>query len=208
MCQIVPGGTLASVVAIEVNQVPSDARRISIRGCSGSGKSTLGGRISSALGIPFVELDAHFHQANWTPLEDDAFRARIAEVASEDAWVMDGNYSRVLSDVVDEKADTIVLYDLPRSTVVRRIVRRTIRRAVRREELWNGNREHVSNMFRRDPHRSIILWSWSMHATYHERNEELRRDPPSPDTRILVIRSVDDERLVYAGLSLEGSDAR
>jgi adenylate kinase family enzyme len=208
MCEIVPGCTLAPVSAIEVSQVPRDAMRISLRGCSGSGKSTLGRAVAAAYGLPFVELDAHFHQADWTPLEDEAFRERVAATAGGDGWVIDGNYGHVLRDLVESRADTIVLYDLPRSTVMARIVRRTLRRAVTREELWNGNREQPRNLFRRDPHRSIILWSWSMHGTYHERTEELRRNPPSPGARLLTIRSLDDERLVYGGLALEPAGAR
>jgi adenylate kinase family enzyme len=208
MCEIVPGGTLAPVSPIEVTQVPHDAMRISLRGCSGSGKSTLGRTIAAALGLPFIELDAHFHQADWTPLEDDAFRERVASAAGAEGWVIDGNYGHVLRGLVESRADTVVLYDLPRATVMARIARRTLWRAVTREELWNGNREQMRNMFNRDPHRSIILWSWSMHGTYHERAEEMRRNPPTPGTRLLTIRSVDDERLVYAGLTLEPAGAR
>ena len=48
------------------------------------------------------------------------------------------------------RADTVVWLDLPRSQVMRQIVSRTFRRVLTREELWNGNREPVEN-----------LWAWT-----------------------------------------------
>ena len=35
-----------------------------------------------------------FQQPNWEELPRDAFRARVAEVVEQSAWVVDGNYAR------------------------------------------------------------------------------------------------------------------
>jgi hypothetical protein len=40
---------------------------------------------------------------------------------------------------------------------------------VRREELWNGNREPLRNLWAWDPERSVIRWSWTQHGKYQER---------------------------------------
>ena len=49
------------------------------------------------------------------------------------------------------------------------VIRRTLRRIIRREELWNGNREPLRNLYAWDPHKSIIRWAWTQHAKYRER---------------------------------------
>jgi adenylate kinase family enzyme len=145
-------------------------------GVSGSGKSTLGRDLAARLGVPYVELDAIFHQANWTPLPGEEFRRRVTAIASGDGWVIDGNYSAVLRRVW-ERADTVVWLDLPRRRVMRRIIWRTVRRAAGRVELWNGNRERWRNLFTWDEQESVIAWAWHHYPIYRERYAAAARDP-------------------------------
>jgi adenylate kinase family enzyme len=154
----------------------SGVLRVSIVGCPGSGKSTVGRRLAASLAIPFVELDAIFHQRGWVELPRDQFRARVADVTARDAWLIDGNYSAV-RDLVWARADTVVWLDLPRAVVIRRVVARTLRRALTREQLWNGNREPLTNLVRWDPNASIIRWAWVKHPEYAARYGAATRDP-------------------------------
>ncbi len=135
-------------------------------------------RISATLRVTHVELDAVYHQPDWTPLSDEAFAARIASVAEQDAWVVCGNYRRV-AELLMDRADTVILIDLPRSIVMARIVRPTLRRVVRRQELWNGNRERWRNLCSLDPEASVIAWAWTTHAERHEWIAEFLAHPPS-----------------------------
>ena len=49
-----------------------------------------------------------FHQPNWTPLPDEAFRAHVEAFLSEhDAWIIDGNYDQV-QDLVLKDATTVI----------------------------------------------------------------------------------------------------
>lgn len=170
-------------------RVPSSGvQRVSVVGCSGSGKSTVGRRLSAALGVAFVELDAIFHQPNWVELPDDEFRARVAAAAAGDRWVIDGNYT-VARDLVWARADTVVWLDLPRPLVMRRVVARTIRRAVTREQLWNGNREPLTNFYRLDPNVNIIRWAWVNHAKYAARYRAAIDDPAFSHLRFVRLRS-------------------
>jgi adenylate kinase family enzyme len=189
------------VASAIVAQLPCDARRVVVRGSSGSGKTTMARRISTALDVPHVELDGVFHQPEWTPLSDEAFVASVAAVAAEDAWVVCGNYRRV-ADLLVDRADTAVLFDLPRWIVMSRIVRRTLGRIVRHEELWNGNRERWRNFFTLDPEESVIVFAWKKHAARHEWVAEFLAHPPHDGLRMLRIASRSDERMVYAGLSV------
>lgn len=159
-------------------------------------------RVAAARGLTHVELDAVFHQRGWTPLSDEAFEAAIAVVASEESWVVCGNYRRV-ADLLMARADTVVLFDLPRWIVMSRVVRRTLRRIVRREELWNGNRERWRNLCSLDPEESVIVWAWTTHAERHQRTVEFLARPSREDLRLVHVATLADERRVYAGLRAE-----
>jgi adenylate kinase family enzyme len=134
-------------------------------GTSGSGKSTVGRAAAERLGVPFLELDSLRHQAGWVELPDDEFRRRTAEFidAAGDGWVVDGNYS-VVRDLVHERAANVVWLDLARWRVMWQVTTRTLGRMVLRRELWNGNKESLRNIVKRDPLENIILWAWTTHG--------------------------------------------
>jgi adenylate kinase family enzyme len=144
-------------------------------GCSGSGKTTLARSLARTLGVPHVELDAIFHQPGWTPLDDDTFKAWVAQATEAPAWVVDGNYS-VVQDIVWQRADTVVWFDLPYAAVMARTIWRTVRRVVTRQELWNGNREPWTNLCSWNPEKSIIAWSATRHKVYRQRYRAAEHD--------------------------------
>ena len=171
-------------------------RRVSVVGNSGSGKSTLAKRLAARLGVPRLELDSVYHQANWRPLPDDEFRARVAAFVAADGWVVDGNY-RAVRDLVWARADTVIWLDLPRRTVMRRVLGRTIRRGATRQELWNGNRESLRGLFRWDPEESIVRWSWVKHADYRARYTAALADPANAHLRVVRVRSAAAARRLF-----------
>lgn len=153
-------------------------RRVSVIGNSGSGKTRLARQLAEHVGVPFVELDALHHLAGWEPIDPDVFLLRVREIADTDSWVIDGNYRTVVMDgPVWQRADTIVWVDLPRWQTIWQVTSRSVARAVTRQELWNGNRESVRNLFARDPDRSIIRWSWTQHGKYRDRYGTAMTDP-------------------------------
>jgi adenylate kinase family enzyme len=166
-------------------------RRISVVGNSGSGKTTLARALAKELGLAHVELDGLFHGPGWTEPEPDVFRQRVADAldAASEGWVACGNYSAVRSPVVWPRADTVVVLDLPKRLVMRRVVSRTLRRVVRREVLWNGNREPLRNLYAWDPERNIIRWSWVRHGVYRQRYREAAADPANAHLRFLFLTS-------------------
>src|SRR3954471_18344595 len=139
--------------------------RILVVGSSGSGKSTMGRALARALDAPHVELDGLNWDPGWRNLtaeDPDELRRRIAEAAAPDAWVMDGNYTKVQGAHWNRATD-IVWMDTPRPVVMRRVIWRSFSRAVSKTELWpgTGNKE----MFRRWLDKEHpIRWAWDTWA--------------------------------------------
>jgi adenylate kinase family enzyme len=165
-------------------------RRIVIVGCTGSGKTTLARRLSTRLGLPHVELDSIYHQPGWAPLPADEFRQRVdARLDDAIGWIVDGNYNDAVGERLQRRADTIVWLDLPRFLVLQRVASRTVRRYVTREELWNGNREPLSNFYRWDPERNIIRWAWVEYPRYRKRYEARSKDGSWAHARVVRLLS-------------------
>jgi adenylate kinase family enzyme len=176
-------------------------QRVSVVGNAGSGKTTLATAVAQGLGVPLLELDSVFHQPGWRPRPTSEFRADVARFTAQPQWVVDGNYS-IVQDIVWSRADTVVWLDLPRCRVMRQVVARTVTRLVRRTELWNGNREQWSNLFSRDPERSVIAWAWTQHDRYRARYGAAQADPANAHLTFVRVRSpADRQRLVTAATS-------
>jgi adenylate kinase family enzyme len=162
-------------------------RRVSVVGTSGSGKSTFALALARKLGVSCLELDSVYHQADWTPLPAEEYRARVAAAADGDRWVIDGNYSTV-RDIVWARADTVIWLDLPRRTVMRRLVWRSVRRAAGRVELWNGNRERWRNLLTWDKDESVIAYAWQTYDLRRERYLAAMADPANAHLRFIRLR--------------------
>jgi adenylate kinase family enzyme len=171
-------------------------------GNSGSGKSTLARQLAQVLQVPCLELDSVFHQPGWEPLPVPEFQDIVRRRASEDGWVIDGNYSAV-RDIVWARADTVVWFDLPRAVVMRQIIWRTIRRAAVRQELWNGNREPWQNFLSWDPEKSVISWAWHKHAEYHSRYAAAAADAGEGDPAFVTVKNRADARRLVASARSE-----
>lgn len=138
-------------------------QRVSVIGVTGSGKTTFAACLGAKLEAPHFELDALHWEPNWTMAELDVFRRRVANVVAADRWVIDGNYSKV-RDLVWGRADHVVWLDYSFPLTFARLLRRTVARLRSREELWNGNRERLTEQFlSRD---SLLLWAIQTYPKY------------------------------------------
>lgn len=82
-------------------------KRVAVVGSPGSGKSTVAKTVSSALGVPHLELDSVFHQPGWTELPTDEFQDAVRTFTDGAEWVVDGNYTNHgITDLVWPRADT------------------------------------------------------------------------------------------------------
>jgi adenylate kinase family enzyme len=180
-------------------------RRVSVVGTSGAGKSTLSRALSVALDADCLELDSVYHQPGWVPLPREEFRRRVGDAVAGERWVIDGNYTSNVKDLVWARADTVVWLDLPKRTVMRRIIWRSLQRAARRVELWNGNRERWRNLFSLDKEESVVAWAWQTHAATRAKLEAAMADPANARLRFVRLRSPAEVRRFLSSVSSASS---
>jgi adenylate kinase family enzyme len=103
-------------------------QRVLVMGSSGSGKSTFARRLSDITGIPAVSIDALFWKPGWVESDKEDFRRRMTDVARAPRWIMDGNYmASGAGELRRHLSDTIIWFDLPRSTCMFGILTRIAR---------------------------------------------------------------------------------
>jgi adenylate kinase family enzyme len=176
-------------------------RRVSVVGTSGAGKSTLSRALSVALDTDCLELDSVYHQPDWVPLPREEFRRRVGDAVAGERWVIDGNYTSNVKDLIWARADTVVWLDLPKRTVMRRIIWRSFQRAARRVELWNGNRERWRNLFSLDKEESVVAWAWQTHAATRAKLEAAMADPLNDHLRFVRLTRPAEVRRFLASVS-------
>lgn len=145
--------------------------RLVVIGVSGSGKTTLARQLARKLNLPHVELDALYWEQGWQAAARPVFRGRVRAATAGPAWIVDGNYSRC-RDIVWRRATHLVWLDYSLATITRRVLWRTLRRLCTHQELWNGNRESLENIFGSN---SIIWYALSSHRRHRRKYLALLR---------------------------------
>jgi adenylate kinase family enzyme len=177
-------------------------KRILILGPSGAGKSTLARRLGACLGLPVVHLDSINWNPGWVQTRPEQFRARLAEAAAKESWVMDGNYTSHL-DLRLPRAEAVIWLDLPRYLYFPRTLWRTARNYGRaRDDIGPGCPERFDLAFFKD-------WVWTYPARSRARHAELLANLPAGICGI-ILRSRAEVRTFTDNLpgSLEGHRSR
>jgi adenylate kinase family enzyme len=107
--------------------------RIVVLGPGAAGKSTFSRQLSAATGAEWTEIDKIFWQPGLKPLRVQDWEALQEEMFRGEHWIADGDlgpYDAV--DVRVQRADVVVLLDVP----LWRCVWRSLRRSGERLEYW------------------------------------------------------------------------
>lgn len=107
--------------------IPEKFKRITIYGSTGSGKTTLAKKLGKILGSKTIHLDDIFWGPNWEIPTRESFENLVRKELIADAWVSDGNYSRIRNFVLDRATFGIILV-LPLPLIIWRLIARSISR--------------------------------------------------------------------------------
>jgi adenylate kinase family enzyme len=160
--------------------------RVVVLGLSGSGKTTLAATLGRALDAPHIELDALHWEPNWTETPTATLRERVTAATAGDAWVIDGNYTKI-RDLVWPRATSIIWLDYPLWFVMARLFRRTLLRYISGAELWSGNRERFwPQFFSRD---SLFLWILQSYPKHQREYPLIPALPEAANARFIRLHS-------------------
>jgi adenylate kinase family enzyme len=129
-------------------------RRIAIVGSSGSGKSTLAMRLGGDLELPVTHLDQLFWTPGWIEQDKAVWRASVDAVSAREAWIIEGNGSRV-SGLRFQRAEVILWLETSRWICLARVIRRALFTYGRvRPDMAPGCPERIDLAFWR------YVWRW------------------------------------------------
>lgn len=173
-----------------ISPLESLGRRIMINGPSNSGKSTLGDAIARKLAIPVVHLDrlSHEEQGNWIPRSDEAFKALHDAAIGAEAWVMDGNYSRLMPQRYARATGIVVIDD----NLLRRYFRYFNRSLFRKQRI--GGLESGTDSVKWE----MIRWIWK--TRNQGKYEDAARQLGIP---LVICRNSAELQAIYDAWSLE-----
>ena len=172
--------------------------RIAILGYSGSGKSTLARKLAEKYQIPVLHFDRVQFRPNWEirPQQSKEVMTK-AFLDLHDAWVIDGNYSKLYFERRMAEADVIILLLFNRISCLSRVTRRyrkykdstradmadgckeKLDREFVKWVLWKGrtkeSRERYKGVIARYPAKTIVIKNQRQLNKVQKRIEELRR---------------------------------
>ena len=127
--------------------------RVMIIGSGGAGKSVLAKELGQRTGLPVHHLDTVFWKPGWEPMPKKEWGRKVAELARERAWIIDGNYSGTM-DIRLKEADTIIFLDYSRWMNIYGIIkRRIVYRKRSRPDMTEGCKEKLDWEF--------VKWVWN-----------------------------------------------
>lgn len=99
--------------------------RIAVLGYSGSGKTYISNYISQKQSIPVLHLDAIKYDKEWRPINNELVLPLVSDFLEKDDWIIDGYYKNLLLEERLNKADLLILMQLPRLTCLWSVIKRS-----------------------------------------------------------------------------------
>jgi adenylate kinase family enzyme len=175
-------------------------RRINVVGTSGSGKSTFSRQLAERLDIPHYELDRLYWKPNWQESTDAEIVEKVREVAAEENWIIDGNYT-ITEAVKWSRAELVIWLDMSFARTFSRVTRRVFQRSFSQQEIWpgTGNRETLGKAFlTRD---SILLWVLTSYRHNRRRYLAAMESPEYEHLQFVRLRSPREVEQFLAGMT-------
>ena len=139
-------------------------QRVLVIGSPGAGKSTFSRELARRTGLPLTHLDAEYWRPGWVRPPKAEWEAKVRELISPDAWILDGNYTSTLS-LRAARADTVIALDCPRWLCLYRAVRRA----------WFGQRPDRLDLGQEPLNLEFLRFIWSFPAVQRRQLLELKQ---------------------------------
>ena len=123
--------------------------KIAIIGYSGSGKSTLARKLGEFYGAEVLHLDAVHFLPGWEERKREDEQAIVQEfLDTHDAWVIEGNYTKLSYERRMEEADRILMMTFNRFSSLARVMKRYRQyRGMTRPDMAEGCSEKLDAEF-------------------------------------------------------------
>ena len=136
-------------------------------GSPGAGKSTFSKRLAAETGLPLTHLDDHFWLPNWKQrYTSEEWDQTLRAMAAEEAWILDGNYTRTL-EIRAERADHLIVLAAPRFLCLYRVITRA----------WFNRRPDRDVLDRESFDLEFLRFIWNFPRTSRRQMERLAAYP-------------------------------
>ena len=159
-------------------------KRILIIGGCGTGKSTFAKILGKKLQLDVIHLDKCFWKPNWSMRDYDEFTDIVRNLALNEEWIMEGNYSKTLS-VRAPRAELIFFFDFPSFFCVYRILKRNIKSKLRfeiRDDMAEGCHEKWFDW-------DFVKFTWNFKKDIAPLNYKILEDLNFSPDRLIVFNS-------------------
>ena len=156
--------------------------KIAILGYSGSGKSTLAQALGRRYGMPVLHLDSLHFFPGWVERPRSEEREILGAFLDEhEAWVIDGNYTKLHYERRLDEADRIVIFQFGRLACLYRVWKRyrTYRHSSR-PDMAAGCPEKLDRAFLR-----WVLWD----GRSRDKREGYRRIQAKYPQKVIVLKN-------------------
>ncbi len=136
--------------------------KICVIGYSGSGKSSFATKLGELYKIEPTHMDKYHYESHWIERDKDIRNDMLKKVLDLDEWILDGNYSKVITERFDQ-ADQIFIFNFNRmKCLYGAFIRRVKYRNKARRSMTEGNPEKLDLEF--------IKWILYKSRTKHRRD--------------------------------------
>lgn len=155
-------------------------KRVLIIGCGGAGKSTLARTLGEKTGLPVVHLDKLFWKPGWVESAKEEIDQKIIEAATQERWIMDGNYNRTMPLRL-QYCDTVIYLDFSRIACLMGVCKRILTTyGTVRPDMGEGCPERFDWEF--------LKWVWNFNKNNRQRYYAMLGNLPEKNVIILKNR--------------------
>lgn len=144
-------------------------------GSPGAGKSTFSQRLAECTGLPLTHLDDVYWRPGWVRPPRGEWALALEKLISEEAWILDGNYTSTLERRA-VRADTAIVLAYPRWLCSTRAVRRAL----------SGRRLDRKQLGRQPLDWKFLRFIWTFPVLGRGQLERLRA---FPHLKVIVLRN-------------------